>query len=81
MIVPTYKEVANLPLLIDRVARLRETSGLEIEQLIMDDDSRDGSVELVKACPEPWVQLVVRMKSAGSARPSSTGFVARTVRS
>jgi dolichol-phosphate mannosyltransferase len=65
VIVPTYKEAANLPLLIDRVARLRETSGLEIELLIMDDDSRDGSVELVKARPEPWVQLVVRTEDRG----------------
>ncbi|HEX2658515.1 MAG TPA: glycosyltransferase family 2 protein [Polyangia bacterium] len=65
VIVPTYKEAANLPLLIDRVARLREASGLEIELLIMDDDSRDGSVELVRARPEPWVELVVRTTDRG----------------
>ena len=28
--------------------------------LIMDDDSRDGSVELVTARAEDWVQIVVR---------------------
>jgi dolichol-phosphate mannosyltransferase len=65
VIVPTYKEAANLPLLIDRVARLRETAGLEIELLIMDDDSRDGSQELVQARPEPWIQLVVRTRDRG----------------
>lgn len=65
VVVPTYKEAANLPHLIDRVARLSATSGLEIELLIMDDDSRDGSTEVVQARPEPWVQLIVRTADRG----------------
>jgi dolichol-phosphate mannosyltransferase len=65
IVVPTYKEAANLPHLIDRVARLRATSGLEIELLIMDDDSRDGSAEAVQSRPEPWVQLIVRTTDRG----------------
>jgi len=65
IVVPTYKEAESLPHLIDRVAKLRATSGLEIEMLIMDDDSRDGSVELVQARGEPWVQLVVRTQDRG----------------
>ena len=60
IVVPTYREVENLPLLIDRVAAVRATHGLDLDMVIMDDDSRDGSVELVAARPETWVQLVVR---------------------
>jgi dolichol-phosphate mannosyltransferase len=63
--VPTYKEVESLPHLIDRVGKLRDTSGLTLEMLIMDDDSRDGSLELVQARPEPWVQIVVRTQDRG----------------
>jgi dolichol-phosphate mannosyltransferase len=67
IVVPTYKEVENLPHLIDRVARMRQTHGLAIEMLIVDDDSRDGSVELVRGRPESWVEIVVRTSDRGLA--------------
>ena len=65
IVVPTYKEVESLPHLIDRVAKVRAEAGLDIDMLIMDDDSRDGSVELLAARPEKWVQLVVRTSDRG----------------
>jgi dolichol-phosphate mannosyltransferase len=65
IVVPTYKEVESLPHLIDRVASVREAHGLDIDMLIMDDDSRDGSAELVAARPESWVKLVVRTSDRG----------------
>lgn len=65
IVVPTYREVESLPHLIDRVARLRADAGLDVEMLIMDDDSRDGSVELVAARPEKWVQIIVRTTDRG----------------
>lgn len=65
VVVPTYKEVENLPHLIDRVAKVRQEHGLDLDMLIMDDDSRDGSAELVAARPEPWVQIVVRTADRG----------------
>jgi dolichol-phosphate mannosyltransferase len=67
IVVPTYKEVESLPHLIDRVAKLRETHGLTIEMLIMDDDSRDGSVELVRGRGESWVEIIVRTSDRGLA--------------
>jgi dolichol-phosphate mannosyltransferase len=65
VIVPTYKEVESLPHLIDRLAKVRASSDMDLDVLIMDDDSRDGSVELVRARPEPWVELVVRVADRG----------------
>jgi dolichol-phosphate mannosyltransferase len=65
IVVPTYKEVENLPHLIDRVGRVRDQLGLAIDMLIMDDDSRDGSAELVASRPEPWVKIVVRTADRG----------------
>jgi dolichol-phosphate mannosyltransferase len=65
IIVPTYKEVESLPHLIDRVAKVRDAAGLDIDMLIMDDDSRDGSVEMLAARPERWVQIVVRTTDRG----------------
>lgn len=74
IVVPTYREAENLPKLIDRVAKVREAHNLEIELLIMDDDSRDGTVEIIAACPEPWVELVVRTSDRGLSPSVLDGF-------
>jgi len=65
IVVPTYKEVESLPHLIERVAKVRAESGLDITMLIMDDDSGDGSVEMIAARPETWVRIVVRTTDRG----------------
>jgi dolichol-phosphate mannosyltransferase len=65
VVVPTYKEAENLPHLIDQVASVREAHGLAIDLLIVDDDSRDGSVEIVASRPEPWVEILVRTADRG----------------
>lgn len=65
IVVPTYKEAENLPHLIARIAKVREASGFDLDVIIMDDDSRDGSAELIAARPETWVQIVVRTSDRG----------------
>ncbi|MBI5094164.1 MAG: glycosyltransferase family 2 protein [Candidatus Hydrogenedentes bacterium] len=65
VVVPTYHEAENLPQLIDRLDRVRREHNLTLELLIMDDNSRDGTEELVAARNEPWVRLVVRTANRG----------------
>jgi dolichol-phosphate mannosyltransferase len=65
IITPTYREVLNIPGLLARVAALRESSGLDIELLFMDDSSNDGSVEAVAAAGLPWATIVVRTQDRG----------------
>jgi len=65
VVVPTFREVESLPHLIDRLAAVREKHALDLDVLIMDDDSRDGSVQLIEARPEEWVQIVVRTSDRG----------------
>ena len=65
IIVPTYREAENLPELIDRIDRVRQEHGLSIELLIMDDDSGDGTEDVIKASHLPWVRLIVRTKNRG----------------
>jgi dolichol-phosphate mannosyltransferase len=74
IVVPTYEEAENLPGLIDRVAGVREAHDLAIDLLIMDDDSRDGSVDLVAARPEKWVQLIVRTVGRGLSEAALDGL-------
>lgn len=65
IIVPTYKEVESLPYLLDRLAKVRREHELELDVLIMDDDSGDGSEELIAARGEDWVRIVVRKDDRG----------------
>jgi len=74
IIVPTYCEAQNLPGLIDRIDCVRCEHGLTIEALIMDDDSQDGTEEVVAALGKPWVRLVVRTKDRGLSAAVLDGF-------
>ncbi len=65
IVVPTYREVENLPYLVERIEQLRAETGIVLEVLIVDDDSRDGTVEQVKALNRDWVRLTVRTDERG----------------
>jgi len=65
IVVPTYKEAESLPLLLDRLIRLRADESMDLELLIMDDNSRDGTEELIASRNLPWVRLVVRTANRG----------------
>ena len=65
IVVPTYKEAESLPLLIDRLDALRKSQSLDLELLIMDDNSQDGTRELIDSKALPWVRLVVRTSNRG----------------
>ena len=65
VVVPTYREAENLPLLLERLAGVRAEHGLEMDVLIMDDNSRDGSEEAVAEAGHEWARLVVRTGQRG----------------
>lgn len=60
IVVPTYRERENIPLLIERIGRLAERENLTIELIFMDDKSKDGSLEAVRELGLDWVRLVER---------------------
>ena len=74
VIVPTYREAANIPKLLARIRDLRHAQGLVLEVLLMDDDSQDGSVEAVAAFGEEWAQIVVRTTNRGLAAAVTEGL-------
>lgn len=65
VIVPTYREVENLPLLIGRLGDLRRNESIDLELIIMDDDSRDGTEELIAGLGEDWIRLFTRTTERG----------------
>ena len=65
VVVPTYREVANIPHLIDRLQAVRARSEIDLELILMDDDSQDGSEEMVLASGHSWVRLITRKSGRG----------------
>ncbi len=74
VIVPTFKEVENLPLLIDSLSNLRRDYSMDLELLIMDDDSRDGTEELVTGLGQTWIRLVIRTTDRGLSKAVCDGL-------
>ncbi|MBV9290732.1 MAG: glycosyltransferase family 2 protein [Hyphomicrobiales bacterium] len=65
VVVPTYREAENIPIFIERLDALRRRNDLTLEILFMDDDSGDGSAELVAASGFDWVKLITRTEDRG----------------
>ena len=66
VIVPTYNEAQNLPILVPRVAAALEQAGLRGEIVVVDDDSPDDTVPACKELAVDYpLQLLVRKGERG----------------
>jgi dolichol-phosphate mannosyltransferase len=65
IIVPTYREAQNIPHLVRRLQAVRDSTGLDLDLLFVDDDSGDGSEQLVRSLRLPWVEIIVRTARRG----------------
>ena len=75
IIVPTYHEAENLRPLTERVFAALRAAGVVAELIIVDDDSRDGTEETVKALQGDYpVRLVVRREERGLSSAVLAGF-------
>jgi len=59
---------------VDRLRTLREQTGWNIDLLLMDDNSKDGSEELVRAINLPWIRMVVRTDDRGLSQAVLDGL-------
>lgn len=64
IVVPTYQEVDSLGPLLERIGAVR-AAGLDLEVLIIDDDSQDGTEELIGSLSLDWARLVIRTEDRG----------------
>lgn len=75
IIVPTYKESANLRPLIERIFAATGARGIKAELIIVDDDSRDGTDEILQKLAEQHpVRLIVRTHQRGLSSAVLAGF-------
>jgi len=59
IIVPTYNEAENIPVLIERIFGAVEPEGFECEVIVVDDDSPDGTTESARGLEDSYKNLTV----------------------
>jgi dolichol-phosphate mannosyltransferase len=65
VVVPTFREALNIPLLIERLAVLKGSFAPHLHLTIVDDNSRDGTEEAIQRLNLPWVSLIIRTTDRG----------------
>jgi dolichol-phosphate mannosyltransferase len=65
VVVPTFREALNIPLLIERLANVKNSHALHLHLTIVDDNSRDGTEKAIQRLNLPWVSLIVRTTDRG----------------
>jgi len=75
IVVPAFGEAGNLRPLTERTFAALERAGLRGELIIVDDNSRDGSVEIVEALRGEYpVRIIVRTQERGLSSAVLRGF-------
>jgi dolichol-phosphate mannosyltransferase len=73
VIVPTYNEKDNLPVMVERLRKLPTP----VDLLVVDDNSPDGTGKIADqlASQTPWVHVMHRAEKNGLGRAYCAGFV------
>jgi len=65
IILPTYQEFDSLPSLIESVEEIKNTELPNLQLLIVDDNSDDGTEQLIAELGKNWVTLIIRTEDRG----------------
>lgn len=75
IIVPTYREAQNIPVLVERIDRSMRNSNLCYEIVVVDDDSNDGIIDTVEDLKVKYdITLKVRKGVRGLSSAVLAGF-------
>jgi dolichol-phosphate mannosyltransferase len=76
LIIPTLCEAQNIRCVLDRVRSVLDPVGIRYEILVVDDDSSDGTGDIVSAIglEDPRVRLIVRKGAKGVAGATLLGW-------
>ena len=75
IIVPTYQEAKNIPDLVAQIASV-DFGQRQFEVILSDDNSQDGTTEVVKSLRKnyPWLKLLTRSKPKNLSQSILDGF-------
>jgi len=77
VLVPTYNESASIVKLLDRVTDVRRElidAGNDVQLLVIDDNSPDGTAQLVESQGLDWVEILRRPGKSGLGPSYIAGF-------
>jgi len=74
VVVPVYNEAATIARVLERVL----DSGFDIELIVVDDGSTDGTREILQAFHHPYVKKVFHEKNRGKGAALRSGFAQAT---
>jgi len=74
VVIPTYNEALNLPVLIPRLFRALEGAGMDGEAVVSDDGSPDGTADLAEDLLRGRGTVIRRQGPRGLARSVADGF-------
>lgn len=78
IIIPTYKESKNIHNLLNKIKETRFKHSLNLDVILVDDDSQDGTEEAVNTLNLSWVHLIIRKGVRGLSSAVLTGIEAST---
>jgi dolichol-phosphate mannosyltransferase len=75
VVLPTYNESANIPVIIPKICSVLEGAGIRGEVIVVDDNSPDGTAEAAGKLAENLpVRIVLRTEERGLATAVIAGF-------
>jgi len=75
IIVPTYKEAKNIPLLVEKIDQTMKSAPLPYEIIVVDDNSQDGIENCIDEKKKTYpIRLVVRKNEKGLSSAVLEGF-------
>lgn len=76
IVIPVYNEKESLPVLFEEISKVACTEQLDLEVILVDDGSRDGSWQIVRhlAAQHPHVHGIRLRRNFGKAAALSAGF-------
>lgn len=78
VLVPTYNESASIEFLVSRIKNVRRQVGElidgDVDMLLIDDNSPDGTAEIVRGLGEGWIEILHRNEKAGLGPAYIAGF-------
>ncbi len=75
IIVPTYQEAQNIPLLVERIDQAMKSVPLPYEIIVVDDNSQDGIVDYIETLKNTFtIKIIVRKNEKGLSSAVLEGF-------